>query len=138
MPDEAEVAGLLALLLLHDARRDARVDQRGDMVLLADQDRSSWDQAQIAEGVDLVERSLRHSASTGGLGPYQVQAAIAAVHDEAPTAESTDWPEIAALYRGREAYYAQAHITVDTAGLGIDQVVSRIVAALREPHAARV
>jgi RNA polymerase sigma-70 factor (ECF subfamily) len=99
MPDEAEVAGLLALLLLHDARRDARVDERGDMVLLADQDRTSWDQAQIAEGVDLVERSLRHSASTGGLGPYQLQAAIAAVHDEAPSAESTDWPQIAALYR---------------------------------------
>jgi RNA polymerase sigma-70 factor (ECF subfamily) len=99
MPDEAEVAGLLALLLLHDARRDARVDEHGDIVLLADQDRSRWDRDHIAEGVDLVERSLRHSGRAGGLGPYQLQAAIAAVHDEASTAGATDWPQIAALYR---------------------------------------
>jgi RNA polymerase sigma-70 factor (ECF subfamily) len=99
MPDEAEVAGLLALLLLHDARRAARVDAHGDMVLLVAQDRSRWDHTQIAEGIDLVERSLRHSGSTGGLGPYQLQAAIAALHDEAATADATDWPQIAALYR---------------------------------------
>ena len=98
MPDEAEVAGLLALLLLQDARRDERIDANGDMVLLADQDRSRWDQAAVAEGVALVEWALRRSRCTAGLGPYQVQAAIAAVHDEAPRAADTDWAEIAALY----------------------------------------
>jgi RNA polymerase sigma-70 factor (ECF subfamily) len=98
MPDETEVHGLLALMLLHDARRDARVDADGDLVLLRDQDRWRWDRAEIAEGVDLVERALRRSANAGGPGPYQLQAAIAAVHDEAPTAEATDWEDIAGLY----------------------------------------
>jgi RNA polymerase sigma-70 factor, ECF subfamily len=97
MPDEPEAGGLLALMLLHDARRDARVDGRGDLVLLVDQDRSRWHHAQIAEGVDLVSASLRRSGR-GRAGPYQLQAAIAAVHDEAPTAADTGWPEIAALY----------------------------------------
>ena len=98
MPDEPEVMGLLALLLLHDARRDARVDSHGEIVLLADQDRSRWDGAEIEEGTDLVGRSLRRSAGTDRLGPYQLQAAIVALHDEAPTADATDWAEIAALY----------------------------------------
>jgi RNA polymerase sigma-70 factor, ECF subfamily len=98
MPDEAEVAGLLALLLLHDARRETRVDANGDLVLLADQDRSRWDHGQIAEGVATVERALRRSAGTDRLGPYQLQAAIAAVHDEAPSTDETDWAQIAALY----------------------------------------
>jgi RNA polymerase sigma-70 factor, ECF subfamily len=98
MPDEAEVGGLLALMLLHDARGDTRLDDQGDLVLLADQDRSKWDQAQIAEGVALVEQSLRRSALAGGPGPYQLQAAIAAVHDEAATAGLTDWRQIVALY----------------------------------------
>jgi RNA polymerase sigma-70 factor (ECF subfamily) len=98
MPDEAEVHGLLALLLLHDARRDTRVDGEGDLVLLDDQDRSRWHKEQIAEGAALVERALRRSARSGGPGPYQLQAAIAAVHDEAPTAAHVDWREIAALY----------------------------------------
>jgi RNA polymerase sigma-70 factor (ECF subfamily) len=99
MPDEAEVQGLLALMLLHDARRDARVDAEGDLVLLADQDRSRWDHAQIASGVLLVEQALRRSSGAGsGPGPYQLQAAIAAVHDEAPSFDETDWSEIAALY----------------------------------------
>ncbi len=101
MPDEAEVGGLLALMLLHDSRRLSRVSENGEPVLLADQDRSSWDQAEIAEGRALVERSLR----LGRPGPYQLQAAIAALHAEAPTAEATDWPQIAALY----ALLAQAN-----------------------------
>jgi RNA polymerase sigma-70 factor (ECF subfamily) len=96
MPDEPEVIGLLALMLLTDARRPARVDAQGDLVLLEDQDRSRWDRAQIVEGQGLVEQALR--AGTGRRGPYQLQAAIAAVHDEAPTADATDWIEILGLY----------------------------------------
>jgi RNA polymerase sigma-70 factor (ECF subfamily) len=94
MPDEAEAIGLLALMLLHDSRRDTRVDAHGQRVLLADQDRARWDHEQIAEGIALVERALRRR----DLGIYQVQAAIAAVHAEASTSEDTDWPQIAALY----------------------------------------
>jgi RNA polymerase sigma-70 factor (ECF subfamily) len=94
MPDEPEALGLLALLLLQDSRRSARLDPSGDLVLLADQDRSLWDRAGIAEGVALVERALR----LGRPGPYQLQAAIAAVHAEAPSVAATDWFEIAALY----------------------------------------
>lgn len=94
MPDEAEVLGLLALMLLHDARRDARTAPDGGLVLLEDQDRARWDQAEIEEGRALVDRALRMRRP----GPYQVQAAIAALHDEAPAADATDWPQIAALY----------------------------------------
>jgi len=99
MPDEPEARGLLALLLLQDARRETRVDGRGDLVLLADQDRGRWDRAQIAEGVALVEHALRMSAAMAGAGPYQLQAAIAAVHDEAADPAATDWYQIAQLYR---------------------------------------
>jgi RNA polymerase sigma-70 factor (ECF subfamily) len=95
MPDEAEVSGLLALMLLHDSRRAARVTADGAPVLLADQDRTRWDRAEIAEGAALVNRALR----LGKAGPYQLQAAIAALHAEAVTAEGTDWPQIAELYR---------------------------------------
>jgi RNA polymerase sigma-70 factor, ECF subfamily len=98
MPDEPEALGLLALLLLHDARRATRVDDDGALVLLADQNRARWDRAQIAEGLELVERALRRSRETGGPGRYQVQAAIAAVHCEALGAADTDWDEIVALY----------------------------------------
>jgi RNA polymerase sigma-70 factor (ECF subfamily) len=98
MPDEPEVTGLVALMLLHDARKDTRVDAAGDLVLLADQDRSRWDHAQIAEGVALVEAALRRSRALGGPGPYQLQAAIAAVHAEAPSADATDWHQIEVLY----------------------------------------
>jgi RNA polymerase sigma-70 factor (ECF subfamily) len=94
MPDEAEAIGLLALMLLHDSRRDTRVDALGSLVLLADQDRSGWDHAQIEEGEALVERALRRH----DLGPYQLQAAIAAVHAGAATPGVTDWSQIAALY----------------------------------------
>jgi RNA polymerase sigma-70 factor, ECF subfamily len=94
MPDEPEAAGLLALLLLTEARRPARTGADGSLVLLADQDRSRWDRAMIAEGQDLVRACLRR----GRPGPYQLQAAINAVHTEAPTAAATDWRQILALY----------------------------------------
>ncbi|HYW24257.1 MAG TPA: sigma-70 family RNA polymerase sigma factor [Terriglobales bacterium] len=94
LPDEPEVLGLLALLLLVDARRAARVDPAGELVLLEDQDRGRWDRAMIEEGAALVERALRG----GRPGPYQVQAAIAACHSTAADAALTDWEEIAALY----------------------------------------
>jgi RNA polymerase sigma-70 factor (ECF subfamily) len=94
MPDEPEVRGLLALLLLQDSRRAARVDAAGDVVRLADQDRSAWDRAAIAEGTALLDEALRHRRP----GPYQVQAAIAACHATARTAAEVDWPQIAGLY----------------------------------------
>ena len=94
LPEEPEARGLLALVLLHDARRSTRVDEHGALVLLAEQDRGAWDQGQIAEGARLVEDAL----SARRVGPYQVQAAIAALHALAPTADATDWPQIAALY----------------------------------------
>ncbi|HEX6422428.1 MAG TPA: sigma-70 family RNA polymerase sigma factor [Acidimicrobiales bacterium] len=95
LPDDGEVAGLLALMLLTDARRSARTGPDGALVPLAEQDRSRWDRQLIAEGTELITRTL---ATTSRLGPYQVQAAIAAVHDEAPSADDTDWPQVAALY----------------------------------------
>jgi RNA polymerase sigma-70 factor (ECF subfamily) len=94
MPDEAEAIGLLSLMLLQDARREARVGTDGALVLLPDQDRSRWDWSQIAEGAALVERALRRRQP----GPYQLQAAIAALHCEAATPEAVDWCQIAALY----------------------------------------
>ncbi|MBU8858551.1 MULTISPECIES: sigma-70 family RNA polymerase sigma factor [unclassified Micromonospora] len=95
LPDDGEVAGLLALMLLTDAHRSARTGPDGELVPLAEQDRSRWDRDAVAEGVALVTEALTWSAP----GPYQVQAAIAAVHAEAPTAEDTDWRQIVALYR---------------------------------------
>ena len=94
VPREPEVAGLLALMLLTDARRDARSDADGSIVPLAEQDRTRWDRTAIAAGRSLLTRTL----GTGPIGPYQVQAAIAALHDEAATAADTDWPQILALY----------------------------------------
>jgi len=94
LPDDPEVAGLLALMLLTDARRPARTGPDGELIPLTEQDRSLWNQKAIAEGVALVTQTL----SKGAVGPYQLQAAIAAVHDEAARAENTDWPQILALY----------------------------------------
>jgi RNA polymerase sigma-70 factor (ECF subfamily) len=91
---EPEAAGLLALMLLHESRRAARTSESGELILLEDQDRSRWDQAQIAEGRQLVERALR----TRRFGPYTIQAAISAVHADARTAAETDWNEIVELY----------------------------------------
>jgi RNA polymerase sigma-70 factor (ECF subfamily) len=99
LPGEPEVLGLLSLMLLHDARREARVGADGALVLLEDQDRTRWDRERIVEGQALVRRALE----VGRPGPYQVQAAIAALHDEAATADDTDWPQIATLYRALRA-----------------------------------
>lgn len=94
LPHVGEVAGLLALMLLTDARRGARTGPHGEIVPLDEQDRTLWDRSAITEGVALVSESL----SRGSVGPYQLQAAIAALHDEAPSTEDTDWPQIVALY----------------------------------------
>ena len=94
LPDEPEVAGLLALMLLTDARRAARTDASGSIVPLPKQDRALWQRAMIDEGLALVAATL----PKGRIGPYQIQAAIAALHDEAARAEDTDWPQILALY----------------------------------------
>jgi RNA polymerase sigma-70 factor (ECF subfamily) len=100
MPDEPEAAGLLALMLLHDARRAARLDADGEIVTLEDQDRGAWDAAAIREGVAVLEGALRR----GQLGPYQVQAAIAACHVTATRAADTDWAQIARLYGQLEQF----------------------------------
>ncbi|HKF19625.1 MAG TPA: sigma-70 family RNA polymerase sigma factor [Candidatus Dormibacteraeota bacterium] len=94
LPDDAEVAGLLALMLLTDARRAARTGPHGELVPMDEQDRALWNADQITEGVALITEALPR----GPTGPYQLQAAIAAVHDEAPNADATDWPQIVALY----------------------------------------
>ncbi|HEU5357122.1 MAG TPA: sigma-70 family RNA polymerase sigma factor [Actinocrinis sp.] len=94
MPDEPEAHGMLALMLLHDARRQSRVDAGGELVTLAEQDRAEWDTDQIAEGGAILERALRRRRA----GPFQIQAAIAACHATAPSADETDWPQIVALY----------------------------------------
>ena len=95
MPDEPEVLGLLALMLFHDARREARAGPDGELVLLEDQDRGRWDRGRIEEGRGLLDRSTR----MGRIGSYQLQAAIAALHDDAATPGETNWSQIAALYR---------------------------------------
>jgi RNA polymerase sigma-70 factor (ECF subfamily) len=95
MPERSEIKGLLALMLLHDARRASRETAGGDIVLLEEQDRTLWDPAQIAEGVGLVQRALR---GPGRPEPYAVQAAIAALHAQAPNTKDTDWPQITGLY----------------------------------------
>jgi RNA polymerase sigma-70 factor, ECF subfamily len=94
MPTEAEPRGLLAMMLLHDARRDARIDERGELILLEEQDRTRWDRAQIAEGLAHSEAAIGADAH----GPYVIQSAIAAVHSRAKSADTTDWRAIANLY----------------------------------------
>ena len=111
LPGEGEVAGLLALMLLTDARRAARIGAGGMLVPLAEQRRELWNAGQIREGIALVTRTL----GAGTLGPYQVQSAIAAVHDEAPTAEETDWPQIVALYEVLERVSPGPVITLNRA-----------------------
>lgn len=107
LPADPEIAGLLALMLLTDARRAARIDDAGRLVPLAEQDRSRWDAGRIAEGVRLVEGALPR----GPVGPFQLQAAIAAVHDEATTADATDWAQIRELY-GMLASIAPSRVVV--------------------------
>jgi RNA polymerase sigma-70 factor (ECF subfamily) len=128
MPDEAEPAALLALMLLHHARREGRTGPGGALVLLADQDRSLWDRAAIARGAALVERALRMRRPPGR---YAVEAAIAAVHAEAQTAQATDWPQILGLYDVLRAVApspvvslnrAVALAEVDGPGAGLEEV----------------
>jgi RNA polymerase sigma factor (sigma-70 family) len=111
LPEDAEVAGLLALMLLTDARRPARTDAVGNLIPLAEQDRSLWNRRSIREGVDIITATLPR----GRIGPYQLQAAIAAVHDEAPSAEDTDWREIMELYRLLERVSPNPMITLNHA-----------------------
>jgi RNA polymerase sigma factor (sigma-70 family) len=111
MPQEGEVAGLLALMLLTDARRAARTDEDGWLVPLDDQRRGLWNSAQISEGIELLTRTLGKAP----VGPYQLQAAIAAVHDEARTADETDWPQILALYEVLEQVSPGPVVTLNRA-----------------------
>jgi RNA polymerase sigma factor (sigma-70 family) len=122
LPADGEVAGLLALMLLTDARRPARTRPDGTLVPLAEQDRSRWDAAAIAEGVELITATL----ATAPIGPYQLQAAIAAVHDEAASAASTDWRQILGLYDLLEAMAPGPMVT-------LNRVVA--VAMVRGPRA---
>lgn len=108
---EPEVTGLLALMLLQHARRDARADNEGDLVPLDEQDRDVWNKAMIAEGRALTEKALRRKRP----GPFQIQAAIAAVHDAAPRYADTDWQEIAALYERLERYQPSPVVTLNRA-----------------------
>jgi predicted RNA polymerase sigma factor len=111
LPDDSEVTGLLALMLLIDARRPARTDAAGDLVPLAQQDRTLWDQQLIAEGVAL----LNGAVGKGSVGEYQLQAAIAAVHDQARQADDTDWPQILALYGLLEQMTGNPVVTLNRA-----------------------
>ena len=111
IPGEGEVAGLLALMLLTDARRAARTDENGWLVQLDDQRRELWNSAQISEGIELLTRTLGKAP----VGPYQLQAAIAAVHDEAATAAETDWPQILALYEVLEQVSPGPVVTLNRA-----------------------
>jgi predicted RNA polymerase sigma factor len=111
LPDDGEVAGLLALMLLTDARRAARAGPNGELIPLAEQDRSRWDRMAISEGVALVSAALE----TAVPGPYQLQAAIAALHDEAARAEDTDWPQILVLYRVLEQMSDNPMVTLNHA-----------------------
>jgi RNA polymerase sigma-70 factor (ECF subfamily) len=111
MSDVPENLGLLALMLLHDSRRETRTDGKGDLVLLEEQDRTLWDHAQIGEGVAYLERALRMRQP----GSYQLQAAIAALHARAKTPAETDWPQIAALYRELAARQPSATVALNHA-----------------------
>ncbi len=111
LPGDGEVAGLLALMLLTDARRPARTDSGGELIPLDEQDRRRWDSAMIAEGVDLVTRAMTETT----LGPYQLQAAIAAVHDESPSAAEADWPQILALYGVLRRYLDNSVVVLNQA-----------------------
>jgi RNA polymerase sigma factor (sigma-70 family) len=111
LPDDAEVAGLLALMLLTDARRQARTTADGALIPLAEQDRTLWDRARIAEGVALLHDAM----AAGRVGEYQIQAAIAAIHDQTPRADATDWPQILALYGLLEQVAGNPIVTLNRA-----------------------
>jgi RNA polymerase sigma-70 factor, ECF subfamily len=127
LPNEAEALGLLALMLLHDSRRDARMDRNGKLITLEEQDRSLWDQERIHEGVALLEKALQMRQA----GPYQLQAAIAAVHAEAASPAQTDWRQIAALYRelmrlSPSPVVALNHAVAVAMGEGLEQGLRQI------------
>jgi predicted RNA polymerase sigma factor len=132
LPDDGEVTGLLALMLLTDARRPARVTADGALVPLAEQDRTRWDRAAIEEGVALITASLQ----TAPIGPYQLQAAIAAVHDEAAGAEDTDWPQILQLYGMLEVFAPSPMVTLNRI-VAIAEVDGPMVALARLAEAER-
>jgi predicted RNA polymerase sigma factor len=111
LPDDPEVGGLLALMLLTDARRQARTDANGEPIALPDQDRGIWDQSLIAEGVALLDAAI----ARGRVGEYQIQAAIAAIHDRSPRPEDTDWPQILALYGLLEQVTGSPVVTLNRA-----------------------
>jgi len=111
MSEDPEIAGLLALMLLTDARRPARTRSDGSLVPVAEQDRTKWNQQAIAEGVELITQTLPR----GRVGPYQLQAAIAALHDEATQAKDTDWPQILALYELIEEIAPSPTVTLNRA-----------------------
>ncbi|MET7283741.1 sigma-70 family RNA polymerase sigma factor [Kribbella sp. NPDC005582] len=117
LPDDGEVAGLLALMLLTDSRRAARSTADGSLIPIDEQDRALWDRAQIEEGATLILETM----ARGGVGPYQVQAAIAAIHAEAPSADATDWPQIHALYLILEKLTPNPMITLNRA-IALSQV----------------
>ena len=111
LPDDPEVAGLLALMLLTDARRDARTGPNGELIPLAEQDRARWNRAMIEEGVALIGATL----ARGAVGSYQIQAAITALHDQAARADDTDWPQILALYGLLERMSSNPMVTLNRA-----------------------
>jgi predicted RNA polymerase sigma factor len=111
LPDDGEVAGLLALMLLIDARRPARADAAGELITLDEQDRTLWDRELVAEGVAVLNAAM----GKGRVGEYRIQAAIAALHDQAPTAEDTDWPQILALYGVLEEISGNPVVTLNRA-----------------------
>jgi len=123
LPDNIEIAGLLALMLLTDARRPARTGPGGELIPLAEQDRTRWDADLITEGVGLITAALPR----GLVGPYQLQAAIAAIHDESTDSDATDWPQITALYE------LLLKITDNNPVIALNHVVA--VAMTRSPHA---
>jgi RNA polymerase sigma factor (sigma-70 family) len=144
LPDDGEVAGLLALMLLVDARRSARTDSSGDLIPLAEQDRSLWNRERIAQGTALLDTSI----GKGSTGEYQLQAAIAALHDRAPRAEDTDWPQILALYGLLEQVTGNPVVTLNkavavamadgpSAGLAVLDEVDKRLAGHHRLHAVR-
>ena len=144
LPEDGDVAGLLALMLLTDARRAARTGPNGELIPLDEQDRTLWNRQAIAEGIALTSEAL----AKGSVGEYQLQAAIAAVHDEAPRAEDTDWPQILALYGMLQRLtdnpmvalnhaIATAMVNGPSAGLGVARAARPGRTSAREPSARR-
>ena len=144
MPDEPEAIGLLALMMLQHARRDARTDADGDLVLLGDQDRTQWDHQAIVEGGHLTEQALMR----GQPGPYQIQAAIAHLHCLAASSEETDWHQIAALYRELDRFSPSPVVKLNAAvavalsgevemGLTAIDNLEEALAGYRHYHSAR-